>query len=68
MNEGLSPNFKNVTSWDKSLTNLRLSKGMGWGGGMAWGFGISRCTLWYMELLVREIYQILCDNLCGKII
>ena len=48
-------------------------KGQMWGIGMDWGFGISICTLRYMEWLAhgdllysRELSLVYCDSLCGK--
>ena len=40
----------------KTLKNLWLSKGTGWGvGGMDWGFGTDDiCTMRYMELLANR--------------
>ena len=42
-------------------------------GGMDWEFGFGICTQvygtisqWVPEVQHRELYQIFCDNLCGK--
>ena len=52
------PIYKTETDSQTYRTDLQLPRGRGYGGGMDWEFGISRCKLLYIEWVNNRSYCI----------